>query len=364
MLDALKFAFEILIVGALALPWVAVLSRMFPGRDALKFGFDLGFVPNGARHGVEIALVVAFGYLLGSAASRFSRDFFNDEIWQPLPTEDVIRDSVYFDEYCSEQYFPYKYWLEPIHLKPLPDFCPKEKDDKGQDKTTSVSKMSSLSKGQFEGFNELVQEVFRLQDSVLLLQGVDRVDRLKQYFDQINILRGAAFNGFILFALSLFGGIGQLRQRYSKHRALVPVFFMPALATIVYTLISFWKHWYNAPHGRYSDPPLAEIVILLLAVVGVLIAWTPESAKPGKDMPYVRICCIAAVMMVVSFGSWWWTEVMYDLQVIHSLAEINDTGEVKPAVDQTPGQKREFPSAKKPAAETERPSAAEQIKPH
>jgi hypothetical protein len=29
MLDALKFAFEILVVGALALPWLAILSRMF-----------------------------------------------------------------------------------------------------------------------------------------------------------------------------------------------------------------------------------------------------------------------------------------------------------------------------------------------
>src|ERR1035438_1329633 len=207
MLDALKFAFEILIVGALAMPWIAILSRMFPGRENSEFKFDLGFVPSGARSGVEIAVVLAFGYLIGSAASRFSRDFFNDEMWQPLPTEDLIRDNVYFDEYCGLQFFPYKYWPKPVHLQPVSDFCPK-KDIQSPEKPTSASNLGSsptddryenfneLPESKYKGFNELVQEVFRLQDSVLLLQGVDKVDRLKQYFDQINILRGAAFNAF------------------------------------------------------------------------------------------------------------------------------------------------------------------------
>jgi hypothetical protein len=375
MLDALKFAFEILIVGALAMPWIAVLSRMFPGRESSEFKFDLGFVPIGARSGVEIAVVLAFGYLVGSAASRFSRDFFNDEMWQPLPTEDVIRDNVYFDEYCTLQFFPYKYWSEPAHLKPVPDFCPKE-DVQGQQKPTSASQPGSspaadryksfneLPEDKYKGFNELVQEVFRLQDSVLLLKGVDRIDRLKQYFDQINILRGAAFNAFILFSLALFGGLGQLKLRWAKYRALKPLFFLPALAAIICALRSLWKHWFVNANSHYSDPPLAELVILLLAVIGLLVAWKPEGSKPGKEMPYVRICCIAFLLMVVSFGGWWWTEVMYDLQVIHSLAEISETGEAKPAADHTTGEGRELPSTTKPAAQTQTPTAAEEIKPH
>ena len=371
MLDALKFAFEILIVGALAVPWIAVLSRMFPGREYLEFKFDLGFIPSGARSGVEIAVVLAFGYLVGSAASRFSRDFFNDEMWEPLPTEDVIRDSVYFDEYCSLQFFPYKYWSEPVHLKPVADFCPKE----DQEKPTSASQSASshtanghrgfdeLPEDKYKGFNELVQEVFRLQDSVLLLEGVDKVDRLKQYFDQINILRGAAFNAFILFALALFGGVGQLKKRWENHRALKPLFFLPSLAAIIYALRSLWMHWFLGANSHYSDPPLAEIVILLLAAIGLLVAWRPEGSKPGKEMPYVRICCIAWVLMVVAFGGWWWTEVMYDRQVIHSLAEMSESGETKPGADHTIGKGREL-SITKPAAQTQTPTAAEEIKPH
>jgi len=51
---------------------------------------------------------------------------------------------------------------------------------------------------------------------------------------------------------------------------------------------------------------------------------------------------------------------MYNLQVIHSLAEIEN----KPAADHTTGKGRELPSTTKPAAQTETPSAAEEIKPH
>src|ERR1019366_5361101 len=98
MVDALKFAFEILIVGALALPWVAILYRAFSDDRSTDFKFDLSFIPEGARSAVSVALVLAIGYLIGSAVSRFSRDFFNDELWQPLPTENLIRDSFYHDE--------------------------------------------------------------------------------------------------------------------------------------------------------------------------------------------------------------------------------------------------------------------------
>lgn len=411
MLDALKFAFEILIVGALALPWLAVLYRIFQDGSPSGVKFDLSFVPEGARNTVSVALVVAVGYLLGSAVSRFSRDFFNDEIWQPLPTEDVIRDSVYFDEYCAVRRvtFPYEYWSRSIHLAPVSPFCPetqkptvtaagpnssasavvtliapvqtispttasvalgatqqftssgpalwtatagevsstglytapattkKKKDGKfalllrhfppGKTKTSAEKKEGAdefrgLSPEDSEVFDVRVQEVFQLQDSELMLQGVEKVDRLKQYFDQITVLRGAAFNGFILFSLALFGMMGQLKERWSKHRGLVLLTFLPAALAAALALNSLRRHWYHGAHGIYSDPPLAEIVILLVSVVGLCLACRPE-----LKMPYRQICVIAAIVMVVTFGGWWWTEVMYDLQVIHSNAEMKESGD-------------------------------------
>jgi hypothetical protein len=113
LLDALKFAFEILVVGALTLPWIATLHMIFAPRSNSGIGFSLdlgqasGFdsllavVPKAAKDAVSVAVVIAFGYLLGSAVSRISKDFFNDEMLRTIPSEDKIRDAVYFDEYCS-----------------------------------------------------------------------------------------------------------------------------------------------------------------------------------------------------------------------------------------------------------------------
>jgi len=62
----------------------------------------LSVVPEHAQQAVAAAVIVATGYLLGSAVTRVSRNFFNeDKLWGHLPTEDEIRDAVYYEEYCE-----------------------------------------------------------------------------------------------------------------------------------------------------------------------------------------------------------------------------------------------------------------------
>lgn len=340
MLDALKFAFEILIVGALALPWVAVLFHAFPANRPTHLKFDLSFVPEGAQSAVSLAVVLAFGYLIGSAVSRFSRDFFNDELLQPLPTENVIRDSVYFDELCSNHWIVYTKLWKPIHLEAPTDFCDFSSSKKD-------AKLMNLTPDQREQFDEKVQELFQLEDSELLLKGVDRIDRLKQYFDQTTLLRGAAFNGFVLFSLALVGSFGELKNRWSGHSVLQLLTFLPPVIAAVWVVLNLWWHWGHHIHNFYSDPPLAELAILLLAMAGFFMIWNPSC-----ELPYFRICVIAGVLTAVSFGGWWWTEVMYDLQVIHSLTEVNYQGETNPIVGQPLNMKRESPSQQGPPAPT------------
>jgi hypothetical protein len=334
MLDALKFAFEILVVGVLALPWLAILNRMFRFHISSDSDFGLSPLPESVRGAVVVAFVVAAGYLLGSAVSRFSRDFFNDELWKPLPTEDMIRDNVYYEEFCSEHAFVYQYWSRPIHLEPPPDFC-LDKDTKAKLLKTNPGKLvkfNDLGTDQLNYFDLEVQEVFLLEESELLLQGLDKVDRLKQYYDQITVLRGGAFNGFILFLLCVFGSCGTLREHWSGHPILRNVTFLPAAAVAVFALYKSWAHFQNATASRYSDPPLAELVILLLAGVGFFATSNAE-----KGMSYFRICILASIVTAISFGGWWWTEVMYDLQVIHSLPQLKPTATQEDAIGQPKG---------------------------
>jgi hypothetical protein len=51
----------------------------------------------------------------------------------------------------------------------------------------------------------------------------------------------------------------------------------------------------------------------MLGLLGVLIVF-----KADKIRPYFRTCILAAVVTLISFGGWWWTEILYDTQVIHS----------------------------------------------
>ena len=314
----------------MALPWLAVLNQIFRIHPVVGSPFSLSFVPEGVRSAVIVCVVIAFGYLLGSAVSRFSRDFFNDELWKPFPTEDMIRDNVYFDEFCSEHAFVYQYWSKPIHLEPPPDFCPDKETQAKLLKTNpgELAKFSELRKDQMGYFDQEVQEAFLLEESELLLQGLDKVDRLKQYYDQITVLRGAAFNGFILFLLCVFGSCGTVRAHWSGHPILRFLAFLPSGAVAIFALYSLYTHLRDSSQHPYSDPPLAELVVLLLAGVGLFV-----TRKAEKAIPYFRISILAAIVTAVSFGGWWWTEVMYDLQVIHSLPELKDPNAPSRAIE-------------------------------
>src|SRR6266571_9422680 len=100
-MDALKLAFDTLIVGALALPWLVIVLRIFTrGRPSggLKDRFAfLSLAPDGAQEALASVVLIAVGYVLGSSISRVASDVFNDEFWHrtPLPTEDEIREAVY-----------------------------------------------------------------------------------------------------------------------------------------------------------------------------------------------------------------------------------------------------------------------------
>ena len=105
-MDSLKFAFDTLIIGALALPWLWLFMRIF--FQANKDGKDLKFplldaLSESTKQLLGGALILALGYFLGSAVSRISSDFFDDtEILHGLPTQTSIRQGVYLHEYCDQ----------------------------------------------------------------------------------------------------------------------------------------------------------------------------------------------------------------------------------------------------------------------
>jgi hypothetical protein len=301
MLDALKFAFEILIVAALALPCLAVLIRMFPSSLGAALQFDLSFVPKPAQDAVTVTLVIALGYLLGSAVERISRSFFNDELWLVVPTEDQIRENVYNDVYCQG------HLLNELSL-PLKGARPSQSFALcfGTDKPDTPEK-----------FHTRVQDLFRLQEGAVLLEGQDKVERMKEYYDQITVLRGAAFNGFLLFAVCAFGACGDLRTRWSGHGFLRLLAFAPAGFMAAWGCVALWNQLHKTSHSLYSHPPLADSIFILVGVTGFFVI-----ARAERPAAWFRLCLVAAIVTLASFAGWWWTEIMYDLQVIHSQPQL------------------------------------------
>lgn len=365
-MDWLKFAFDTLIVGTLALPWLWLFMRIFfqrgDGRqDDLKFPL-MSAVSDSTKQTIAGVLVVALGYFLGSAVSRISSDFFDDdEILLGMPNRQSIRHGVYLHEYCDEH--------SVLMAMPLPakfanpgeraKFCGEKKQ------------------------RRWVEEFFGLQEARLLLEGEEKLGRLRELHDQIEILRGATLNGAILFGLSWFGLCALYRARLNKaagennnpvgklrirlkwaRRTKIPparlrmllkrASFAPAVVCLLLGVWDLGRHilrqhefalalsengnilWrlenevedlgvdmiepaisLNGTANQYegdTDPPLAEALLVLLGVGGLCL-------RPSSDSPrlFRNVCLMALVLTLIGYGSWWWTEVLYDQQVIHSV---------------------------------------------
>jgi hypothetical protein len=328
-MDSLKFAFDTLIIGALALPWLWLFMRIFfqrtDNQKDIKFPVIDAF-PDATKELVGGVLILAVGYFLGSAVSRVSSDFFDDrDILLGLPTQSSIRQGVYIHEYCD------------AHGVLIATKLPAE--------------LAALTGGR-AGFcrepdlDELITEFFGLQEGRLLLVGEDKLARLREFHDQIEILRGAILNGGLLFMLSSFALCALYRDRAptGKLRTLLKgASYLPALTMLIFGLWTMGMHFSRlgqpeaaastanfaetgqaapapiAPlavnrYEGYRDPPLAEAVMILLGIGGLLLRLSGENPRL-----YRNVCLIAAVLTITAYGSWWWTEVIYDEQVIHSV---------------------------------------------
>src|SRR5947209_5898693 len=101
-MEAFKFAFETVIIGLLALPWLAVLIDLArPGlltnHSERGIGKFLSYVPKEGRTPIISVVAFAAAYLLGSAILPVSGEFLNDEDWigRVLPTESDLRTRVF-----------------------------------------------------------------------------------------------------------------------------------------------------------------------------------------------------------------------------------------------------------------------------
>lgn len=276
-MGALSFAFDTIIVGALALPWLVLAVDLFFPKEESRTESLLSFGRvNPAAAGV---LLLAMAYFLGSAVSRIAQDFFNDDDLGIPVTEENIRTTVY----CSPD--PNEPWLFDIGISP------------------EVARISVCDENSKNEKNNEVRRVFHLQESTLLLEGEDKTERLRQLHQQIIVLRGAAFNGLVAFALCFFGWCAKHRLKVRLFLALVPLVVLLAGA---YALCQHVK-------GRVLDnPPYMEFTLFVLGLAGSFALWKRAQRNYGVGL------VLSLLLAPMAWFAWWWTEVLYDEQVIYS----------------------------------------------
>jgi hypothetical protein len=300
-LEALKLAFDTIIVGALALPWLVFLLDLFVAEAAGNkeyFWSSLSSVKaqiDKVPVAVSGIFLFAIAYFVGATVTRVSGDFFNDDdivlSHARLPTEDNIRAEVYCDPE-AQQPFADVPALRTLDL--LPTLC----DD-------AMAKKGRVTKNA----RDSIQQIFYVEEAALLQQGTDKTDRLNQLHSQLLVLRGATFDGLITLMLCLFGWGGQ-PQRW-------PSWYLLPIALVATGVLALIQHYGSK---GLDDPPFMEYAWILLGLAGGFIV---HKKRAPLRTAYRNGVVVSVVFCGFAYFGWWWSEVLYDQGVLYSFYAQN-----------------------------------------
>jgi hypothetical protein len=331
-MEALKLAFETIIVGALALPWLIIIIDVFlrpKGSEnvsiwQLVLPYLAPFKDPDDKATLVVAGVFLFAatYFVGAAITRVSGDFFNDDdFWIPrlrLPTEDNVRTDVYCDP-VARQFVR----ADGAEAAVTTSNCQKAaavrtlgtlKSDNLEVPTNSycvedapcpdpLSANTLVTSDDSKKAKELIQQTFYRKEAALVLNS-DKIDRLNQLHSQDLVLRGAAFDGLITVVLCFFAMGGQTRWH------LIWLLF-PIILLVGGLRILLFIH---IPHNALDDPPFMEFTAVVLGLVGMGICWRGSRGPTS----FSRLLVIASLLTLFAGFGWWWAEVLYDRLVIYS----------------------------------------------
>jgi hypothetical protein len=324
-MGAFSIAFDTIIVGALALPGVLLVIHLFFSDTESRLKTILDWVKQQEQPALAGVLLFAMAYSLGSAVSRIAQDFFDDDdlhlrLLQHVYRVGVTETSIRADVYCQKRWLVAKSLFDSFAGDEHETFWRREAPCQYTGSWIIPLAHYRINRG--EG---MVGEVFHIQEAEVLLKGSDATERVRQFHDQIMVLRGAAFDGLIAFSLCLFWWCSTLRSplRWS----VLAVYLLPAA-------IASYNHYFNHP----SSPPYMEFTLLVLVAAGCYVLWQHEpkikdeaskqsapgqsarsQSSPNQQGDFRPAYLVLSLFLTAaSFLGWWDTQVLYDEQVIYS----------------------------------------------
>lgn len=343
-MGALTIAFDTMIVGALALPWILLVIQLFLFHGENRFGILLDWIRSqrletfSALLPVAAVVLFAVAYTLGSGVSRVAKDLFDDDDLHLRVAGHLLRNSVSERRILTRLYCDTDSSLlngqtgNPVLAKRIKDF---------QGQTTPCSQAlvhwshhrHDKQDGDVIG---IAVDIFGLQENALMVQGGDYTTRLRELHEEVMVLRGAAFNGVITIFLCLFAWGSALGREKPGSWVRRAIMLVPVLC-LVAAVSALGNHFegYSFP----ADPPLIEFTLLLLAGGGTWLVWRrplwhsahqtaakhadsgkkEEEARPSwQNDHWGRLVALSIVLTAAVFLGWWSTEVFYAQQVIYS----------------------------------------------
>jgi hypothetical protein len=315
-----SIAFDTIIVGALALPWLLLVIHLFFPQNESRISGLLDWVNKQNQPAVAGVLLFAMAYPLGSVVSRIAQDCFDDDDLYVEAFGQLFRVGVtttgtriLTHVYCQEK-------EQGLISQMLIDSFISQPKQSGTNDSACRYKESWMIPQTHEHISRaegIAVDIFHVQEGALLLQGTDKNERLRQFHDERMVLRGAAFDGMVTFSLCLFWWSA---ERRSKLRYAVPLIYLipGAIALNNHLLV-----------GRTaSNPPLLEFTLLVLALAGLRLIWQRRpkrrsvGGEPGTQNKTGNIrtsyLVLSLLLTVTAFLGWQATEVLYDQQVIYS----------------------------------------------
>jgi len=322
-MGAFSIAFDTIIVGALALPWVLLVLHLFFSSNESTVESLLEWVNKQNQPAVAGVLLFAMAYSLGSAVSRIAQDFFDDgdlhvQISRYLFQIGVTETSIRTDVYCQTLQ------RGVAAQRPGEPSSDKREHFRANDSNCQYTARWIVPKTHdwISEQQTLANDMFHVQEAALLLKGTDATERLRQFHDQIMVLRGATFDGLIAFALLLFWWSAKFHSRLRW--AVLLLYLVPGL-------IASFNHFRER---AASDPPYMEFTLLATAVAGWYVLWQRRAqgmslpvvsgAPPARVEARIAYLVLALFLTVAGFLGWWATQVLYDQQVIYSYRALSE----------------------------------------
>ena len=162
-------------------------------------------------------------------------------------------------------------------------------------------------------------DLFLFQEQTLLSDGSDKTERINRLHEQVVVLRGAVFNGFVLVVLSWYAYFSRPSSQRLGHVASDPRALLNTVLTVAMasTLIGIAFYFGRPDVFKHAvdDPPIMESCLLVLGFVGLRTAW-----KGVVPRSYLPVLAFSVILTALAVGAWWWTEYLYTMNVIGAFA--------------------------------------------